>query len=118
MCKNCTEVFLSSSPLPCITAFISSRRIFRTYTINGEFVQDRQESDNSNYIKCPIVFSDSNFQDYLIYGTDDGRIKIRSFPNMDLLNNVEDVIRIEADRINTNPKSYVEVYCRKKDGKN
>ena len=83
------NVFLSSSPLPCITAFISSRRIFRTYTINGEFVQDRQESDNSNYIKCPIVFSDSNFQDYLIYGTDDGRIKIRSFPNMDLLNNVE-----------------------------
>ena len=82
------NVFLSSSPLPCITAFISSKRIFRTYTINGELVEDRQESDNSNYIKCPIVFSGLNFQDYLIYGTDDGRIKIRSFPNMDLLNNV------------------------------
>ena len=82
------NVFLSSCPLPCVTTFISSKRLFRTYTINGEFVEDAQETNNSNYIKCPIVFSDLNFQEYLIYGTDDGRIKIRNFPKMDLINNV------------------------------
>ena len=82
------NIFLSSCPLPCVTTFISSKRLFRTYTINGEFVEDAQEIDNSNYIKCPIIFSDLNFQEYLIYGTDDGRIKIRSFPKMDLINNV------------------------------
>ena len=82
------NVFLSSSPLPCITAFISSRKLFRTYTLNGEFVEDREETNDSNYIKCPIMFNDLNFQEYLIYGTDDGRIKIRKFPNMDLINNV------------------------------
>ena len=81
------NVFLSSSPLPCVTAFISSKRIFRTYTINGEFIGDVQEINNSNYIKCPIVFNDLNFQEYLIYGTDDGRLKLRKFPNMDLINN-------------------------------
>ena len=82
------NVFLSSCPLPCVTTFISSKRLFRTYTINGEFVEDAQETNNSNYIKSPIVFSDLNFQEYLIYGTDDGRIKIRNFPKMDLINNV------------------------------
>ena len=82
------NIFLSSCPLPCVTTFISSKRLFRTYAINGEFVEDAQEIDNSNYIKCPIIFSDLNFQEYLIYGTDDGRIKIRSFPKMDLINNV------------------------------
>ena len=102
------NVFLSSSPLPCITAFISSRKIFRTYTINGEFVDDRQESDNSNYIKCPIVFNGLNFQDYLIYGTDDGRIKIRSFPNMDLLSNV---MPYECNEIISVDISYDKKYC-------
>ena len=82
------NVFLSSSPLPCITAFISSRKLFRTYTLNGEFVEDREETNDSNYIKCSIIFNDLNFQEYLIYGTDDGRIKIRKFPNMELINNV------------------------------
>ena len=82
------NIFLSSSPLPCVIAFISSKRIFRIYTINGEFVEDIQETNNSNYIKCPIIFNDLNFQEYLIYGTDDGRMKIRKFPNMDLIKNV------------------------------
>ena len=80
------NIFLSSSPLPCVAVFISSKRLFRTYTINGEFVEDREETKNSNYIKCSIIFNDLNFQEYLIYGTDNGRVKIRTFPSMDLIN--------------------------------
>jgi len=30
-----------------------------------------------------------NFQDFLIYGTDDGYVKIRSFPGMKLVNSIK-----------------------------
>ena len=82
------KVFLSSSPLACITIFISSKRIFRSFTINGDFIEDSQETNNSNYIKSPIIFKDLDFEEYIMYGTDDGRIKIRKFPNMELINSV------------------------------
>ena len=79
------NIFLSSSPLACITIYISSKRIFRSFTINGEFIEESQETDNS-YIKSPIIFNDLDFQEYIIYGTEDGKIKIRKFPNMELIN--------------------------------
>ena len=80
------NIFLSSSPLPCVSIFINSKRIFRSYTINGEYIGEIQETDNSNIIKCSIIFNDLNFCDYVIYGTDDGIVKIRSFPDMNLIN--------------------------------
>ena len=82
------NVFLSSSPVACVTVFISSKRIFRSFTINGEFIEEIQETNNLNYIKCPIIFNDLDFQDYIIYGTDDGTIKIRKFPHLELINSV------------------------------
>ena len=80
------NIFLSSSPLPCVSIFINSKRIFRSYTINGEYIGEIQETDNTNIIKCSIIFNDLNFCDYVIYGTDDGIVKIRSFPDMNLIN--------------------------------
>ena len=80
------NVFLSSSPLPCLVFYISSLKIFKSYTINGEFISEIQETDNSSLIKSPIIFSDLYFLDYLIYGTDDGFIKMRKFPDMSLFN--------------------------------
>ena len=82
------NVFLSSSPLACLVIYIASKRIFRTFTINGEFIEDIQETGTSNYIKSSIIFDDLDFQEYIIYGTDNGRIKIRKFPNMELINSV------------------------------
>ena len=81
------NVFLSSSPLPCITVYISKKKLFRTYTINGEFVGEEKEEDDSGsqLIKCPIIFKNLYFQDFLIYGTDKGCVKIRSFPKMNLI---------------------------------
>ena len=81
------NVFLSSSPLPCITAFISSKNIFRAFTINGELIGDNEVIFTTKNIKCPIIFNDIYYQDYLIYGTDDGRVEIRKFPEMELINN-------------------------------
>ena len=81
------NVFLSSSPLPCVTVYISQKRIFRTYTINGEFVSEEKEEDEqgSRYIKSPLIFKNLYFQDFLIYGTDKGYVKIRAFPKMNVV---------------------------------
>jgi WD40 repeat protein len=92
------NVFLSSSPLPCITAFISSKKIFKSYTINGEYICENKESNNSSEIKCYNIFHDLGFSDYLIYGTNDGMVKIRSFPHMNLINSY-------------NPFEYAEIVC-------
>ena len=84
------NVFLSSSPLPCVTIYISEKRIFRTYTINGEFVGEEKEEDDqgSQFIKSPKIIQDLYFQEYLIYGTDKGYVKIRAFPKMNIIRKI------------------------------
>ena len=84
------NVFLSSSPLPCVTVYISKKRLFRTYTINGEFMCEEKEEDelNSQYIKSPILFKNLLLQDFIIYGTDKGFVKIRAFPEMNIIGNI------------------------------
>ena len=85
------NIFLSSTPLPCITFYISKLKLFLTYTINGEFVSEQKEEDKfeSSYITCSKIFKNITFQEFLIYGTDNGFIKIRSFPDMKLVGNME-----------------------------
>ena len=83
------NVFLSSSPLPCITVFIGKKKLFKTFTINGHFIQDIKEDEEVNAIKSPIVFTSFDFQDYLIYGTNNGFVKIRKFPEMELVNKIK-----------------------------
>ena len=80
------NIFLSNSPLPCITVFISKKRLFKIFTINGHFMQDLEEDKEVNSIKNPFVFTSFDFQDYLIYGTNNGLVKIRRFPEMELVN--------------------------------
>ena len=88
-CLYADNIFLSSSPLPCIAAFISKRRIFRTYTINGELINEIEETENSSKINSPIIYKNLNFQEFLVYGTNDGYIKIRAFPKMNLINSIK-----------------------------
>ena len=47
-----------------------------------------EDEHGSQFIKSPIVFKNLNFQDFLIYGTDKGYVKIRSFPKMDIIGNI------------------------------
>ena len=83
------NIFLSNFPLPCIVSYISSKRSFISYTINGKFISEVKEINNSYIIKSPIMYKSNNFQDILIYGTNDGFIKIRKFPEMILINSIE-----------------------------
>ena len=83
------NIFLSSSPLPCLTIYIEIKRIFKTFTINGEFVCQVEEENDTGNIKCPIIFQNLNFEEFLLYGTEDGYVKIRSFPQMNLINSIK-----------------------------
>ena len=80
------NVFISNSPLPSITVYISKKKLFKTFTINGHFMQDLKEEEGVNCIKSPLVFTSFDYQDYLIYGTDNGLVRVRKFPEMDLVN--------------------------------
>ncbi len=102
------NVFLSSSPLPCISFFINSRKLFKSYTINGAFIGENQESNNSNKINCYIKYNDLNFCDFLIYGTDDGMVKIRSFPEMNLINRFKP---FDGEEISCIEISFDKRYC-------
>ena len=88
-CLYADNIFLSSSPLPCIAIFISKRRIFRAYTINGELINEIGETEKSSKINSPIIFKNLYFQEFLVYGTNDGYIKIRAFPKMNLINSIK-----------------------------
>ena len=83
------NIFLSNYPLPCITIFINSQKIFKSYTINGILISQVKESENSTKLISPIIYTNHNFQDILIYGTNDGFVKIRKFPEMSLINSLE-----------------------------
>ncbi len=83
------DIFLSSTPLPCFTIYILEKHIFKTFSINGEFIYQEEESESTGSIKCPIIFKNILFNDFLIYGTEDGFIKIRSFPDMKLINSIK-----------------------------
>ena len=52
-------------------------------------MDEEKEEETTGTIKIPIVFQNLNFADYLIYGTEDGFVKIRSFPEMKLINSIK-----------------------------
>ena len=83
------NIFLSSTPIPCISAYISSKKIFKNYSINGLPINEVQEIDDTSNITSSKVIHDLNFQEYLIYGTNNGLIKIRKFPELNLINSIE-----------------------------
>ena len=88
-CLFANNIFLSSCPIPCIVVFIEEINSFRTYTINGEFINEIEEEDDSSKIYSPIVYKNINFHEFLIYGTNNGYIKIRAFPKMNLINKIK-----------------------------
>ena len=82
------NIFLSSTPIPVVTIFISQLKIFKSYSINGLEINEQEEEDYTKYIKSFCIYNNVDFQDFLIYGTDDGLVKIRKFPEMDFINSI------------------------------
>ena len=69
--------------------YISQKKIFKNYSVNGLPINEIKEIDNTNYITSSKVIHDLNFQEYLIYGTNNAFIKIRKFPELNLINSLE-----------------------------
>ena len=87
ICYYASNAFISYCPLPSITLYINKLKIFKNYSINGTLINEINEEDGSSLILSPIVFHDLyNKNAFLIYGTENGYIKIRAFPNMYLKN--------------------------------
>ena len=82
------NIFLSNYPIPCITIYISKKRIFKIFTINGSWIGDIEENKNIESIKCGTILTSYDYQDYLIYGTNNGFIKIRKLPELDLIQEI------------------------------
>ena len=102
------NIFISSSPLPCIIIFISSKQLFIIYNINGKYIGEVEESEDTKKLNSPIIFKNLEFQEFLIYGTDDGYVKIRSFPNMKMINMIKP---FEGQEIKTIEISLDKRYC-------
>jgi WD40 repeat protein len=78
------NIFLSSSPLPVIVIYCSKRRIFKIYSINGLNINEKEEENYSKEITSFCIYNNLDFQEFLIYGTNDGYVKIRQFPDMEI----------------------------------
>ena len=102
-------VFISNCPLPSIAIYIPKISKFKSYTINGTFIS---ENDEDEIIYSPKIFHTLNFEEYLIYGTENGHIKIRKFPEMDCINIINPNINkpIFKIEISSNIK-YCFVWC-------
>ena len=98
-----SNIFLSSTPLPCCTIYISEKNLFKTFSINGEFIYKEEDTESKGDIKCPIIFNNLNFNDFLIYGTTDGFVKIRSFPDMKLINSIKPFEGMEVKVLELSP---------------
>ena len=57
------NVFLSAYPIPCIMTYSSRTMSLITYGINGHLILCEIEEHG---ILSPIVFTDNNFNDYLV----------------------------------------------------
>ena len=97
------NIFLSSNPLPCLTIYIEKMHIFKSYTINGDFISQIEEEVDTGSIISPIVFQNLNFKEFLVYGTEDGYVKIRSFPNMNLIYSIKPFEKNEIKTLELSP---------------
>jgi hypothetical protein len=102
------DIFLSSNPLPCIVIFIKMKNKLITYSINGGFVSNYIEEDKIGHINSPILFHGTDFNDYLIYGTDEGFVNIIKLPELTLINKIKPYIN---ERIKTLELSKDKRFC-------
>ena len=86
-------VFLSSQPLPVIVLYSNKKCLFKIYNINGhELICEYNDLAllkekelplyNNDSMINPIIFTDYNFNDYLVYIFKYKYILIRKFPDM------------------------------------
>ena len=86
---NLDYVFLSSQPLPTIALYSNEANDFKIFSLNGKEMecqnnQDyrKSEIDNASGMSSPIIFTDSQFNDYLLFILNNKYAFITKFPTM------------------------------------
>ena len=88
-------IFLSAQPLPCVVLYSNELCKFKCYSINGNELTTTESDNNlmSNkfneyYVEneqnmiSPLIYTDAQFNDYLIYIFKKKYVLIREFPSM------------------------------------
>ena len=95
---NLDFVFLSAQPLACVSVYSNEAGNFKSFSINGEELvikgnsekmtldnDENGEKINLNGMVSPIMFTDSTFNDYLIYILNNKYVLINNFPTMNII---------------------------------
>ena len=76
-----TNVFLASSPLPCVVAYSADKKRFYSYTINGEIVEMNDNEEHENWSTFS-VYQGTAFQEFLMLGSENGVFELRMLPEL------------------------------------
>ena len=91
---NMDFVFLSAQPLASIVVYSNKACTFKSFCINGnELITQRNNNEKRslgtigklNGMISPIIFTDSLFNDYLLYILDNKTVIINKFPSMEII---------------------------------
>ena len=110
--NNCTNVFLSSSPINCIiivNSLIDDTELY-SYSINGHFLKKQNTSSN---IKCPLIMKDLSSNEYFVYiNENENEINIRNIPSFFMQ------VQISLNDYCFSEKETIQTICLSEDMKN
>ena len=95
---NLDYVFLSAQPLPSIVLYSNDTNTFKIFSLNGRELKYKVSNEKANQnlnpddnekIKTrmisPIIFTDSQFNDYLLYILNNKTVFVHKFPSMEVI---------------------------------
>ena len=101
---NLDFVFLSAQPLASVVVYSNEAGNFKSFSINGNEITNHGNNDknalgnvatNLNGMISPIIFTDSLFNDYLLYILDNKVVFLNKFPSMEIVAYIKP--RIQGD---------------------
>ena len=105
--NNCTNVFLSSSPINCViivNSLIDDTELY-AYSINGHFLKKQNTSSN---IKSPLIMKDLSSNEYFVY-INENEINIRTIPSFFMQ------VQIDLNNYCINEKEIIQSICISED---
>jgi hypothetical protein len=107
-------LFITSSPLPSLVIHCKNDSCFYCYSLIGKLIC--KEYENNSEILSPLIITESNFGEILMYGNDKGKINMRYLPSLNLFLSKEidnDDIGLDCLEVSQNGR-YCTVWNNKK----
>ena len=123
---NLDFVFMSAQPLPAIVVYSNEVNNFKCFSLNGNelsTIKDAEQMDlginendgkiNTSGMISPIMFTDSKFNDYLIYILNNKYVMINKFPTMQIIGYIYPLLNVYSYITNlclSNDLRYIYIY--------